>query len=67
MQPYILYVHTVYVHNQHPANRIHSTAQAWPISLLMSFFCLHPIANFLFSIESSLQFFTCLWFNIFVI
>jgi hypothetical protein len=43
-------------HSEHPANRIHSTTQAWSISLLMTFSCSHPIGIDLFWIESSLNF-----------
>ncbi len=35
------------------------------ISLLLAFFCLHPIGVDLFSIESSLKFFSGLWFTIY--
>ncbi len=53
------------VYSKHPANRINSTAQECPISLLMRFSCLHPSAIDLLSIEGSLLFFTCLSFTIF--
>ena len=58
-------VYTVYVYSD--SQPIASTPQPRHrlISLLMAFFCLHPIAIDYFSIEKCLQFFAGLWFTIF--
>ncbi|MFN9978750.1 MAG: hypothetical protein ACK53Y_02490, partial [bacterium] len=58
-------VYTVYVYSD--SQPIASTPQPRhrPISLLMAFFCIHPIAIDFSSIEKCLQYFAGLWFTIF--